>query len=76
MLTKLRLTLLLALTAVLFGWWVVLLVSNVRDFLRGDNGSGVLALIIFGALIAALATGVAGYRRYQREWKKRVEERS
>jgi hypothetical protein len=72
--TKLRVALLGVLMLVVLAWWVVLLVSNVLDFLGGDKRSGVLALIIFGLLMAALATAIASYRWYQREWKKRRHE--
>ena len=68
-----RYCLLLLITALVV-WWVVLIVSFVRSFLRGDTESGVVALVMFGLLIGALGAGITGYRRFQIAWQKRTHD--
>jgi len=74
MLSILRRRLLLLLAASVLVWWIILIISHARAFINGDKQSGVVALVMFGLLIGALGAGIAGYRRFQVEWKKRIDE--
>ena len=55
-----------------FGWWLVLTVSNTVSFFRGDKFAGVVALIMVGVSVGAVIAGISAYRRFRLEWNKRV----
>jgi len=59
---------------VLLAWWIGLLISYTRAFFHGDRASGVVALVMFGLLMAVSGVGIVTYRRYQVQWKRRIDE--